>query len=292
MTKPTRRLEVAGGPAATRETAELVETAGFDDSGRLLIRTVPRSPSIGTVVFASSLFAELQQNYRREVLLSRAAAAAGFTAVRVHYRGVGNSIGPPVTPTLDTMADDITDVIGDSGDGPVAIVATRLGALAAARVRRKLDVPIALWEPVLDGGRWVEEVVKACVAREVAKGGGATADEIRGRWATDGAVFALGEVVPAVFVDEVADTSLLDMMTGSAPVLLIQMARSDRVRPAVERARSGLADRGIDAEVLSIVGHQVWWLKVGGDQFVPIERQEATTVLNQGVLDWLKRSIT
>lgn len=291
MTTPANTPEVTGGPAATRETAELVETAAYDQSGRFVVSTAPRGSSIGTMVLASSLFAELQHNYRREVLLSRAAAAAGFTALRFHYRGAGNSIGSTVTPTLDTMADDLAAVIGDVGDGPVVIVATRLGALAAARVRAQFDLPLALWEPVLDGRRWVEEIVKACLAREVAKGGGTTADEIRSRWTTDGAVFVLGETVPAEIVNQAADTSLLGAMEGSAPILLIQMSRSDRVRPAVDRARSGLMERGIETDVLSVVGQQVWWLRVGGDQFVPVEQQEATAVLNEGVLDWAKRSI-
>ena len=70
------------------------------------------------------------------------------------------------------------------------------------------------------------------------------------------------------------------------------MGRSTAVKPAVERTRAALAEQGTDAEVLAVVGHQVWWLKVGGDQFDAVEQQEATGAINNGVLDWLKRTIT
>lgn len=284
--------EATGGPPARRESADLVETACFDSAGRFVFRADPKGPPIGTIVFASSLFAELQRNYRREVLLARAAASAGFSTLRFHYRGVGNSVGPPVTPTLDTMTADIVEVMAPAGQGPVAIVGTRLGALAAARARAHHDVPLVLWEPVLDGRRWVEEVIRACLAREVARGGDVTAETIRRRWDTEGVVFALGETVPAEVADQVAATDLIGSISGSAPVQVVQMGRSTRVRPGTQRALDALAERGIEAEVLPVVGHQVWWLKAGGDRFDPVEREDATRGVNEGVLDWVKRTIT
>lgn len=291
MTDGSTAPDVTGGPPTSREAVEYRETAFFDRAGRLVFRAEPRGSSMGTVIFASSLFTELQRNYRREVVLSRAAAAAGFSTLRFHYRGVGNSVTGPMSPTLDTMAADLLDLMNQVDNGPLAIVGTRLGALAAGRARQERDVPLVLWEPVLDGSRWVDEVVKACLARELARGEQVTAEAVRNRWATDGTVFALGESVPAAIVDQIAATSLLDSMAGSTPALLVQMGRTASVRPAVERTHAALSERGIDAEVLSVVGHQVWWLKVGGDHFNPVEREDATSDINEGVLDWLKRTI-
>lgn len=291
MTDDSISPEVTGGPPTTRESVEYTETAFFDRAGRLVFRAEPRGSSMGTVIFASSLFTELQRNYRREVLLSRAAAVAGFTTLRFHYRGAGNSVATPMSPTLDTMAADILELMNEMDGGPLAVVGTRLGALAAGRARRERDVPLVLWEPVLDGARWVDEVVRACLAREMAGGAEVTADAVRSRWSTDGAVFALGESVPAAIIDQIAGTDLLDSMAGLAPALLVQMGRTASVRPAVERTRAALGERGIDTEVLSVVGHQVWWLKVGGDHFDPVEREDATAAINEGVLDWLKRTI-
>lgn len=291
MSDKTKQHDVLGGAPATRHGDDFDEAASFDEAGRLVFRTTPTGASAGTVIFAPSLFAEFQRNYRREVLLARAVAAAGLATIRFHYRGTGNSVGAETVPTLDTMAEDILEVAEEYGDGQVAVVATRVAALAAARARNKVDIPVALWEPVIDGRRWVEEVVKACLAREVAAGGEVTADEIRGRWDTHGVVYAIGEAVPAAIVEQIAGEQLLDAMGGTAEIQLIQMARNDRIRPAMERLRAGFADRGVAADVLPIVGHQVWWLNLGGDQFDPIEQEPATSALSAGVVDWLRRTL-
>lgn len=278
---------VVGGPPASRAGAAYDESALFDEAGRLVFRYTPRESPRATLVIASSLFAEFQRNYRREVLLSRAAAAAGLGAVRFHYRGVGNSVGEPITPNLDTMADDLAAIVSSVATPSTVIVATRLGALAAVKLRDRFDLPLVLWEPVLDGARWVEEVIRASMARHIAEGAAVTADSIREGWRTDGKVFVLGETVPAGIVDQVATTKLLDGITSSSPILVVQMGRNERVRPDFERAREDLTQRGVPTEVLPVVARQVWWVNEGGDLFRPLETDESTDLINQGMLRWV-----
>lgn len=278
---------VVGGPTASRAEATYDESAHFDEAGRLVFRCTPRGSPRATLVIASSLYAEFQRNYRREVLLSRAAAAAGLGAVRFHYRGAGNSVGEPITPDLDTMADDLAAIVSSVATPSTVIVATRLGALAAVKLRDRFDLPLVLWEPVLDGTRWVEEVVRASMARHVAEGAAVTADSIREGWRTDGEVFVLGETVPAGIVDQVATTRLLDGITSSSPVLVVQMGRNERVRPNFERAREDLTQRGVPTEVLPVVARQAWWVNEGGDLFRPLETDESTDLINQGMLRWV-----
>lgn len=280
---------VVGGPPASRAGAEYDESALFDEAGRLVFSCTPRVSPRATLVIASSLFAEFQRNYRREVLLSRAAAAAGLGAIRFHYRGVGNSVGEPVTPNLDTMADDLAAIVSSVATPYTVIAATRLGALAAVKLRDRFDLPLVLWEPVLDGTRWVEEVIRASMARRVAEGDEVSADSIREGWRTDGEVFVLGETVPASIVDQVATTRLLDGITSSSPILLVQMGRNERVRPDIERARKDLTQRGVPTEVLPVVARQAWWVNEGGDLFRPLETDESTDLINQGVLRWAKK---
>ena len=280
---------VVGGPAASRVGATYDESAFFDEEGRLVFRCTPREPPRVTLVIASSLFAEFQRNYRREVLLARAAAAAGLGAIRFHYRGVGNSVGEPIPPNLDTMADDLAAIVSSVTTPSTVIVATRIGALAAVKLHDRFDLPLVLWEPVLDGTRWVEEVIRASMARHIAEGGAVTADSIREGWQTNGKVFVLGETVPAGIVDQVATTRLLDGITNSSPILVVQMGRHEQVRPDIERALEDLAQRGVPAEVLPVVARQVWWVNEGGDLFRPLETDESTDLINQGVLRWVEK---
>ena len=277
---------VSAGIGDTRTAAGYTEAVSFDDAGRLRFDVRPAGDPAATLVIASSVFAELQRNYRREVLLARAAAAAGIASVRFHYRGAGNSIaGSQVR--LESMTDDVLEV-ARSVSGPVVLVGTRVGALAVARARTHLDVPAVLWEPVVDGSRWVEEVIRACLAREVAHGVGVSSDSIRARWASDGRVFVLGETVPVGIVDDVGGADLVAALGGSSPVQLVQMGRNEKIRPELERARSAIEENGTPVEVLPIVGRQTWWVNEGGDLFRPVERDEATTSLIQGVLSFAK----
>ena len=270
-------LRVGGGNAAEREFRSGVERVGYDHRGRLVFTVSPSAPCAGTVVFASSLFAEFQRNYRREVVVARACADAGLASIRFHYRGVGNSIVDD-PPSIASMTDDLLEV-ADQATAPVVFVGTRLGALAVAKARATLDRPAILIEPVLNGSRWVEEVIRAGLAREISQGSEVTADDFRHRWADNGVAFVLGETVPAAVVDEVGGFVLADIMEGSTPVHLVQLGRNDRTRPDVGRFLETLHERGIPCEATPLVARQSWWVNEGGDIFRPIEADPATLAI-------------
>jgi pimeloyl-ACP methyl ester carboxylesterase len=283
--------EVSGGSQATRSAADHSETVRFDDAGRLIFDARPLGSAQATIVVASSLFAEFQRNYRREVLLARRAAAAGLRTIRFHYRGTGNSIARQGPPDLHAMVNDLTEIV-TSTDGPVALVGTRVGAIAAAMARGAQDIPLVLWEPVIDGDRWIEEVIRAALARELGEGSTVDADTIRRRWTDDGVAFVLGETVPSTIIDSIRGIEIADHIFGTAPVQVIQMARNDKVKRDVARLADALHARGIDTEVQTIVGKQTWWVNEGGDLFRPMERDEPTDRLIDGVIDFVRRSAT
>lgn len=282
--------EVTGGPAASRSASGFREVASFDAAGRLVFDVRPPGEPHATLVVASSLFAEFQRNYRREVLLSRGAAAAGFRTVRFHYRGTGNSVGTDTPPDLDSMTRDLRDIV-QGVEGPVALIGTRVGALAAARARDDGDVPLILWEPVIDGGRWIEEVIRAALARELGKGTSVNADTIRARWEADGVAFVLGETVPESIVRQIGVVSLPEIITGTGPVQIVQTSRTEKTKPDIERLVERLSASGLHAEVLPIVGKQTWWVNEGGDLFRPMERDEATSRLIDGIVDFVRRAL-
>ena len=285
--RPAR--EVIGGSSSTRTTADYRESVGYDDAGRLVFDARPGGETHATLVFASSLFAELQRNYRREVLLARRAAAAGIRTIRFHYRGAGNSIAAGVQTDLETMTEDLRDIMA-SVDGPRVLIGARVGAIAAARLRAETNVPLILWEPVVRGDRWVEEVIRAALAREIGRETGVDADTIRRRWSDDGVAHVLGETVPREVVDQVGDVVLEDLISGDAPVMVVQMARNEKVKADVARLVDALAVKGVPAEVLSIVGKQTWWVNEGGDLFRPMERDEATSRLVEGVVGFVHKA--
>ena len=47
--------------------------------------------------------------------------------------------------------------------------------------------------------------------------------------------------------------------------------------------------RPVPTEVLPVVARQVWWVNEGGDLFRPLETDESTNLINQGVLGWVEK---
>jgi hypothetical protein len=68
------------------------------------------------------------------------------------------------------------------------------------------------------------------------------------------------------------------------------MARNEKVKADVARLVDALAAKGVPAEVLSIVGKQTWWVNEGGDLFRPMERDEATSRLVEGVVGFVHKA--
>jgi pimeloyl-ACP methyl ester carboxylesterase len=277
-------IEFAAGVGTSRvDPGGFTESAFFDGAGRMVYRLTPSGTARGSVVVCSSLFAELQRNYRREVLLGRALAKSGFEVTRFHYSGAGNSLtGGEVT--LETMTRDATEIAVSLSD-PVVMVGARLGALAALGVAAERSMPLVAWEPVLDGDRWVEEVLRAYMARGLAEG--VTPDTLRRRWEDAGRLSVLGEMVPSSTAETVRGRSFVGSVSGSGPILLVQMGRDERVRPDVEKARQAIAEAGTKVEVLPVVGRQTWWVNEGGDLFRPVERDEGTAGLVDGIVEWI-----
>lgn len=141
-----------------------VEFIGSNGHRIFAARTSPRDSS-AAVLLCSPILAEFPKNYRREVLLARALAAAGVTAQRFHYRGAGHSDGDSSVLTLATMKEDaltaIEHLVGATRLTHLGFVGTRLGAVAAATVAASVDgAPLVLWDPVIEPVAYVAEVLE------------------------------------------------------------------------------------------------------------------------------------
>lgn len=91
-------------------------------------------------------------------------AAAGYPAMRFDYFGTGDSDGESDEATLGQWVKDINtacdELCGHSGASAVVLGGLRLGAnLALEAATRRSDVAgLVLWEPILDGAQYVEEL--------------------------------------------------------------------------------------------------------------------------------------
>ncbi len=92
--------------------------------------------------------------------------SAGVHVLRFDYAGTGDSAGEGTDATIATAVEDIGTAIDElkdmSGIPRVGLVGLRLGAMLgamAATGRRDVD-SIVMWDPVLDGREYIEELLR------------------------------------------------------------------------------------------------------------------------------------
>jgi pimeloyl-ACP methyl ester carboxylesterase len=97
------------------------------------------------------------------ILLSR----AGFPVLRFDYYGCGDSSGEGVDGDLDRWTDDIGAAIDElrarCGIERICLAGFRLGATLAVRaaLRRDEVEGLALWDPVVDGRSYLDDLIRA-----------------------------------------------------------------------------------------------------------------------------------
>jgi hypothetical protein len=253
------------------------------------VTAYPPGTPAGGVLICPPFGADSVANYRREVALARALAAAGLAAVRFHYRGTGNSDGDPAATTLDSMRDDVVDAttaVGAAIDGPPGLVATRLASLVAAAAAPALGAPaLALWEPVLEGRRFLRDAVRASRMREISTGGprpaadgsdGAAAaggGHAAAAAATNGVGHAaaaadgggldvVGYRIPQALSESCAARRLVDDLEAAsalAAVLLVGFGPGSELGRPLDAAATTLRDRGVAVTAQVVPTEETWW---------------------------------
>jgi alpha/beta superfamily hydrolase len=128
-------------------------------------RHVPASgDATAGVVICSPLFTDAAINAHREMRLGRWLARAGLVVQRFHYRGTGESDGDPSRVSFGSLVDDARAAAAhlrdNTGIQRIGFVGSRVGALVAARLARDVDgAPLALWQPVVDPRRYLDDSV-------------------------------------------------------------------------------------------------------------------------------------
>lgn len=106
---------------------------------------------------------EYQFAHRSLLVLSRRLAGAGRHVLRFDYSGTGDSAGDSTEGDLEHWVDDTVAAVDElravAGVDRIDLVGLRIGAAIAAQAYDRLEDPgrIVLWDPVVDGARWVEE---------------------------------------------------------------------------------------------------------------------------------------
>jgi hypothetical protein len=267
--------------------AGIVERHGFLEgpAGRLYQAVHgPLASASGVVVVCSSILNDLTLNYRREVVLARALAVAGITTVRFHYLGTGHSDGSGEHVGFEGMVEDARTVLDDvDQEAPLAVLGTRLGAIvAAAAIGERPGVPIALWEPTLDGDDFFAEAVRAANARRASGGPGGTS--LRSlRDASSGSVDVCGHALHHELFRSWTGQRLTDHLgTQRRRIFLAQLAPGERLRHDYLMAVAGWRRAGSEVHAERFPVQPMWWF---AELSLPPDDLIAATV------GWLRTSL-
>lgn len=136
----------------------------------------PTGAPIGAgFVFCHPFAEEKLWAHRVYVSLARDLAARGHTVLRFDHMGHGDSDGDFQDASVDTHLRDIEAAVGRlreecPGLGEIGLLGLRLGGTFAALSAECLPGIdwLVLWDPVVDGGRYMQEVLRSNLTSQLA----------------------------------------------------------------------------------------------------------------------------
>ena len=231
------------------------------------------------VVLCQPVFHESVNAHRAMRGLAELFARAGAHALRFDFRGTGDSSGESGEGDIDRWTSDIVaatdELMASRGLKNVGLVGLRIGAsLAAKAARSRNGVPfLVMWEPILEGASYIEELrvlQKRWVEFERGLRPGAR------KLATEHEV--LGHPLPSTLAASLAS---IDLASEPGPmadrVLLIEEGAGDRTSELERR----LAQAGARVERRKVEGGRIWNRETDGEQ-----AQVPRAVL-AAIVDWV-----
>ncbi|HEY7755161.1 MAG TPA: hypothetical protein VID69_02935 [Actinomycetota bacterium] len=251
-------------PAAGIVEEFLTLTLGGADTIGVLTRPIGEARDVGWVLCHS--FGEEQSHlYRLDVMAARGLAAAGFTVLRYHGQGYGDSRRSMETVDVASHLADAADAVGALRARvdvhPVGVAGARFGGTVAALTADRLDLGLlALWQPVTDGEAYVRGILRGRALARLAGDGEAEPDpeeELRRRLADRGFLDVNGLYLSAAATEQLGAVDLVrDLRRFRGRCLLGSVTRSGRPDPGEEALAARLAELGAGCDRVPIVHAQ------------------------------------
>lgn len=137
----------------------------------------------GGFVFCHPFAEEKLWTHRVYVNFARELAKRGYAVLRFDYMGHGDSDGDFSDSNLETRLSDINCAIDTlikkvSGTNNIGLLGMRYGALLAGLIAEQRDdlTQLILWEPVIKGDRYMQEILRSNLSTQLAVYGKVTKD--------------------------------------------------------------------------------------------------------------------
>jgi len=242
-----------------------------DDGGRCLaVYRAPHADARAAMLHLPAFGDEMNKARAMTARAARAFAEAGIAVLHVDWQGCGDSTGDHRDATLAQWAANARAALAwlharhPDGSSPW-LWALRAGALVAASlIESRSDVPLLLWQPVVSGRQYLNQLLrlKTAGAWASARGEASSTRALRARLAS-GEVLEIGgyDVSPAL-ADEIEAATFALPVEQAAPVVWLEVSSSAH---ASLSAVATAAARGASVKAKAIAGPGFW-------QSVEIER--------------------
>ncbi len=267
------------------------------DTGRLFgMWHLPEAVPSTTAFLMSHPFGEEKLwSHRVYVSAARALAARGHRVLRFDYRGAGDSSGNSDETSLATHLEDMSTafnelVSSDSLIERVGLVGLRLGAAIAAQFAEQMhddlrvaQGPMVLWDPVMNGESYFQEMLRSNLATQLAVYGKVLENRevLQQRILAGGTVNVDGYEIGRPLFESCARP---DLLTGAAkrhggPVLVVQIAATEK---QANRAELEALGASYSCGTFARVVEQPFWREIKAFYGKAASLQQMT-------LEWLER---
>ena len=221
------------------------ETAGFEE--RFLTPTVGGARTVAVLsrpigerssrmvwVICHSFGVEQMWMQPAEVALARTLARSGHAAVRYHSQGYADSEGRAEDITLSSHVADAAEAFDVArevaGTDTVGLVGGRFGgSVAALTAERRPASALVLWDPIVDGRRYMNGLLRAAAVTQMSTAGRAdvTDGNAQEDLAAGGLVDVQGFPLNRAMIDEASRLDLRrDLSRFAGGSLLLQVSKS------------------------------------------------------------------
>ena len=273
--------------AGSTTEAGFLETA----AGRVFYVTErPHELAAFAVLIATPLFSERLKNNRREVLLSRALAAAGVPTVRFHYLDTGNSDDSPTGPTTESLiasTNAAAEHLAETTNLPIrAVVGTRLAATVLAHADHGAPY-YSVWDPVHKGSSWLREVLRTRIIVAMKGGNTVSQSDLDKIMERDGEVDIVGFSINASLAESVKDFAL-PTDDQSIKALQVTLFRQSELGGAERRALEAWAPNLDSPMSVTNDVEESWWFHQNTN-LLPDDIEETYEATVQRVAEWILR---
>lgn len=194
-------------------------------------------------VFCHPFAEEKLWTHRTFVLFARRLASLGHPVLRFDFMGNGDSLGSFSESSVQSMLADVRTAIGEcgrlTGQPQVTLLGLRFGASIASLAAEQLPEVsrLVLWAPIVDGGRYMQDLLRVNVTTQAAVYAEVRSDrETLVKTMRDGQTVNIDgyELSYPLYTQVSAVQLTRDPVTFKGPCLFVQVDRGERPAPDLD----------------------------------------------------------